>query len=134
MIGAAPAWAASPTDAQPDSSRAAATPLVRALDEIHLNSRVRVEASDSLLEGMLAHWDAHPLRLHAPAQEKEMPLTSVQGLWVHGRGTGRGAKVGAITLGIAGATLVGALAGGATGALVGAGIGAAFPMWHRRFP
>ena len=161
LLGAAQAWAASSTDAKPDSIGASSTLLVRALEEIHLDSRVRVQASDLLLEGTLVHWDVHSLRLHEPAEETEMPLTSVRGLWVQGRGTGRGAKVGSITLGIvgaalgplslgaqylsgsssrpgagelAGAAVVGALAGAATGALVGAGLGAAFPMWHRRFP
>jgi hypothetical protein len=113
---------------------------------------------------MLDRWDDHSLQLRESTGSEEIPLSSVQGLWVRGRATGHGAKIGAISLGIVGAVagvlgaelgseggfegggnpatggelvlggLVGAAAGVAVGALVGAGVGAAFPRWNQRFP
>jgi len=164
LLGAAPARAASPSDASSGSTRPPPTSLVRALDRIQPASSVRVDASTHvLLEGTLDRWDVHSLSLRAPAGGTEIPLSTVQGLWVRGRATGHGAKVGAIALGIfgaiagpvtvgldrvreggspeaptagdyLGAAAIGAAAGVAIGALVGAGVGAACTRWNRRYP
>lgn len=125
---------------------------------------VRVEARTlGILEGTFERFDVHALLLREQAMEKAIPLSLVEGLWVRGRATGHGAKVGAIALGIAGAIVgpisvgldrvreggsqtapqagdyleaaaIGAAVGGAIGALLGAGVGAASHRWNRRFP
>jgi hypothetical protein len=124
---------------------------------------LRVQPNNlGLLEGTLEHWDVHSLRLGEPTGEREIPLSSVQALWVRGRATGHGAKVGAIIAGIVGAVAgaatvalgrglaegggpdglrgnylgmaaVGAVAGGGIGALAGAGVGMSSARWNRRF-
>ena len=173
LLATVPTGAASSTMAAPDSTSSAPVSLVRALGRIPLTSSVLLEATspghtegvrpDVFLEGTLEHWDTHSLLIRKPAGEREIPLTSVQGLWVRGRATRHGAKVGAMTLGIFGAiagpvsvglnrvreggsdtapqagdyleaTLIGAAVGFVGGALVGGGVGTAFHRWNRRFP
>jgi len=163
LLGAAPACVASP-DVTPDSTLPAPPSLIRALDRIPPASKVRVEAgARGLFEGTLGRWDVHSLLLRGSAEETEIPISSVQGLWVRGRATGHGLKVGAITLGIIGAiagpvsvgldrireggsseaptagdylgaAAIGAVVGAAVGALVGAGVGAVTTRWNRRYP
>jgi hypothetical protein len=173
LLASASAGVASSTKAASDSTALAPVSLVRALGRIPLTSRILLEATSPvpsagarpyvLLEGALEHWDAHSLLIRRQAEEREIPLTSVQGLWVRGRATRHGAKLGAVTLGIFGAiagpisvglnrvreggsdtapqagdyleaTLIGAAVGFVGGALVGGGIGAACHRWNRRFP
>ena len=173
LLATAPATAASSTMADPDSTALAPVSLVRALGRIPLTSTVRLEATApglekgvrtyGLLEGTLEHWDTHSLLIRKQAGEREIPLTSVHGLWVRGRATRHGAKLGAMTLGIFGAiagpvsvglnrireggsetapqagdyleaALIGAAVGLVGGALVGGGIGAACHRWNRRYP
>lgn len=173
LLATAPTRAASSTMAVPDSTPEAPVSLVRALGRIPLTSTICLEATapgpgkdlstHALLEGTLEHWDTHSLLIRRQAGERDIPLTSVQGLWVRGRATRHGAKVGAMTLGIFGAiagpvsvglnrvreggsetapqagdyleaTLIGAAVGFVGGALVGGGVGTAFHRWNRRFP
>lgn len=85
-----------------------------------------------------------------------VPVAGIDSLWVRGRATGFGARVGAFVGGVglaAGAVVLssvldeygnctdcvlagfgGAAVGAAGGALVGALIGSLCPKWHRRFP
>ncbi len=164
LLAAVPARAASPADTRPDSTGPPPASLVRALNRIEPASTLRVETtSRMLLEGTVGRWDVHSLLLRERTGVREIPLSTVKGLFVQGRATSHGANVGVITLGILGAVVgaatvalgrgiaegggpdglrgsypgmavVGALAGGAAGALIGAGIGTAIPKWHRRFP
>jgi hypothetical protein len=138
--------------------------LLLALDRIKPASRIRIAAPElGVLEGTLGSRSGQTLLLLSPSGAREVPIESVRTLWVRGRATGRGAKVGGITVGIlggvalpllvafacavseggchndsseryVGAAVIGAAGGGAIGALVGAGVGAAFPKWHQRFP
>ena len=92
--------------------------------------------------------------------ESGVPIAAIDAIWVRGRATWKGAKIGGIVGGAAGTILgilvavdcakgvvsVGGGSGGcplaipvlgvvgaAAGGLVGAGLGTAFPKWHRRY-
>lgn len=93
--------------------------------------------------------------------ESSVPVVAIDAIWVRGRATWKGAKIGGIVGGAAGTILGIALAaacnsyqgifggrrsepcpevipvlgivGAAAGGLVGAGLGTASPKWHRRY-
>jgi len=83
--------------------------------------------------------------------ESDLPIAAIDAIWVRGRATWKGAKIGGIVGGAAG-TIAGIAAvsgcdgaacsfalpilgvgGVIVGGLVGAGLGAASTKWHRRF-
>ena len=83
--------------------------------------------------------------------ESGVPIAAIDAIWVRGRATWKGAKIGGIVVGAVG-TGVGIVAvsgcdgaacifdlpilgvgGVIAGGLVGAGLGTAFPKWHRRY-
>ena len=136
-----------------------------ALEKLKPGELLRVQTQESgLLEGSFARSGDGWLWLQSEAGERSLRVSNVEGIWVRGRSTRKGATVGAISLGVVGGLgasllasalnslcetegdcgvhggeyvlvgLVGAAVGGMTGALLGAGIGSVVSSWHRLFP
>jgi hypothetical protein len=115
-----------------------------------------VSFGESLIEGWYQGADERGLLLKVGVDNRSVPFSTIDTLWVRGSKVKKGAVIGGVTLAVGGGLIVssfasgfcendcsgaggegfaiGALLGLPVGALVGAAIGSIIPSWHRRHP
>jgi hypothetical protein len=150
-------WAATPASTQ--SSRDVVSPETLLLQlGPDSGSEIRVASPGRpRIEGQLQRVADSSLDIGQAGRDVRVPIYARDTVWLRGRATKRGAKVGAaVGLGLAGAATalffsycksgtddpctgkgglvtLGVFSVG-LGGLFGAGVGALFPQWHRRIP
>ena len=148
--------------ASPASVSAQSTDRETAVEAVKAGELVRLDVVRiGRMEGPFLATNDSTFTLTRNGEPAQVQLGDIERLWVRGRSTGKGARIGALVggvLGIAfgiwvaktfsicgdyedepcvptlGGAAVGGLVGGAGGGLLGAGIGFAIPTWRLRFP